>query len=121
MRLFGFVLIGCLCYATVGYAQSQPEPVGPLAEMEEVNMARTVNIFPNPATEFVFVEVEHFPADRVDLTVHTIIGNELNVDTEVISATTIRVYVKELAAGYYLLAVKDEGSNFRGTYKFLKR
>src|SRR5690606_18451144 len=111
MRLFRLPLLLSLCLAaTLSLAQSQPEPA-PLAELQEVNVARVVNIFPNPATEFVYVEVEHFPADRVALTVHTIIGNEIRVETEVISETTIRVHVKDLAAGYYLLAVKDEASN----------
>lgn len=121
MRLYRLALLLFFgAAAHVSAAQSQQEPA-PLAEMQEVNVIRSVNIFPNPATEFVYVEVEHFPADRVELTVHTIIGNELKVETEVVSETTLRVFVKDLAAGYYMLAVKDEGSNFRGTYKFLKR
>lgn len=67
------------------------------------------------------MEVDHFPAEKVSLTVHSIIGNKLDVETEVVSEHVVRVRVKDLASGYYLLAVKDEDSNFRGTYKFLKR
>jgi len=84
-------------------------------------MTKSVHLFPNPATEFVDVQLDEFPAKNVRLTVHNIIGNELQVETEVLDENLIRVKVKDLAAGYYLLAVKDEESQFRGTYKFLKR
>jgi hypothetical protein len=100
-------------------AQSQPE-TEPLVSAE-VNLTRSVHLFPNPATEYVNVKLDHFPADNVQITVHSIIGNELQVQTEVLDENVIQVKVKDLASGYYLLAVKDEESNFRGTYKFLKR
>jgi hypothetical protein len=80
-----------------------------------------VHLFPNPATEDIFIELDHFPAENVVVTVHTIIGNELQVEKEVVEDNLIRVRVKDLASGYYLLAIKDEESKFRGTYKFLKR
>lgn len=102
---------------TVAQAQSQAEP----AVAAETNLTKSVHLFPNPATEDVYVEVEQFPADKVNVTVHSIIGNKLEVETEVVGDHVIRVRVKDLASGYYLLAVKDEESSFRGTYKFLKR
>lgn len=100
-------------------AQSQPEIQPQVAQ--EVNLVRSVHLYPNPATEFVDVQLDHLPAQNVSLTVHNIIGNELQVETEILQEDVIRVKVKELASGYYLLAIKDEASNFRGTYKFLKR
>ncbi|HET9487577.1 MAG TPA: T9SS type A sorting domain-containing protein [Chryseosolibacter sp.] len=99
-------------------AQSQPETPSPTPE---TNLIKSVQLFPNPATEFVDVKLEQFPAQNVKLTVHNIIGNELQVETEILDEHLIRVKVKDLVSGYYLLAVKDEESNFRGTYKFLKR
>jgi len=100
-------------------AQSQPE-TQPSAT-QEVNLTKSVHLFPNPATEFIDVQLDQFPAENVRLTVHNIIGNELQVETEILDEHLIRVKVKDLSSGYYLLAVKDEESKFRGTYKFLKR
>jgi hypothetical protein len=88
---------------------------------QEMNLTRSVQLFPNPATEFIDVKLEQFPAEKVNLTVHNIIGNKLEVETEILDEHLIRVKVKDLASGYYLLAIKDEESKFRGTYKFLKR
>jgi len=120
MRLIRlFLLVVALPAFQLVMAQSQPEIQPPAAQ--EINLTKSVHLFPNPATEFVDVQLDHFPADKVVLTVHNIIGNELAVETEVLEENLIRVKVKDLASGYYLLAVKDEESKFRGTYKFLKR
>jgi hypothetical protein len=120
MRLFKLVSVLLMVSAfRLTLAQSQPENPPPPAT--EVNLTKSVHLFPNPATEFVDVKLDQFPAKNVKLTVHNIIGNELQVETEVLDEHMIRVKVKDLVSGYYLLAVKDEESNFRGTYKFLKR
>ena len=121
MRFLWLVLVVlALSALQLTMAQSQPEnPAQPSPEV--ANLTKTVHLFPNPATEFVDVKLDHFPAQNVKLTVHNIIGNELQVETEILEEHLIRVKVKDLVSGYYLLAVKDEESNFRGTYKFLKR
>ena len=120
MRFFRlFLMVIALPAFQLAMAQSQPE-IQPTAA-QEVNLTKSVHLFPNPATEFVDVKLDQFPAEKVHLTVHNIIGNELQVETEILDEHLIRVKVKDLASGYYLLAIKDEESNFRGTYKFLKR
>lgn len=119
MRFLRLILIVFALPAWQGaMAQSQPDPP---SAAQEMNLTKSVHLFPNPATEFVDVQLDHFPAEKVRLTLHNIIGNELQVEKEVLDENLIRVKVKDLASGYYLLAIKDEESKFRGTYKFLKR
>jgi hypothetical protein len=115
VKLVSVVLLLSAFQLTMG--QSQPEA----SIAQEMNLTRSVQLFPNPATEFIDVKLEQFPAEKVNLTVHNIIGNKLEVETEILDEHLIRVKVKDLASGYYLLAIKDEESKFRGTYKFLKR
>lgn len=117
LRLVSVVMM--LSAFQLSQAQSQPE--NPAPATPEVNLTKSVHLFPNPATEFVDVKLDQFPAQNVKLTLHNIIGNELQVETEILDEHLIRVKVKDLVSGYYLLAVKDEESKFRGTYKFLKR
>lgn len=120
MRLIRLVLmVFGLSAFQLAIAQSRPETQPQVTQ--EVNLVKSVHLYPNPATEFVDVQLDHLPAANISLTVHNIIGNELQVETEILEEDLIRVKVKDLASGYYLLAVKDEESNFRGTYKFLKR
>lgn len=81
---------------------------------------KLVKIFPNPATDYVSVQFEAPLAKTVKLTLHNIIGNTLEVESEIIDEHEIRLRVKDLPPGVYLLAVKDEGS-VRTSLKFLKR
>lgn len=115
VKLFSVVLL--LLAFQLSIAQSQPET----SVTQEINFIKSVQLFPNPATEFVDVQLDQIPAEKVSLTLHNIIGNKLEIETEILDEHLIRVKVKDLASGYYLLAVKDEDSKFRGTYKFLKR
>lgn len=119
LRNFTALLIAIfLCFEL--FAQDRtPQETQPQAET--VDLAKSVQLFPNPALEFVHVRVERLKAADVKLTLHNIIGNEVAVETDIVDEHEIRVKVKDLATGYYLIAVRDEKLNFRGTYKFLKR
>lgn len=85
------------------------------------DIAKTVHIFPNPAVDFVHVRLDLFSAANVRLSLFNLIGNEVQVETEIVDEHEIKVRVKDLNAGYYLLALKDDQDRFRGTFKFLKR
>jgi hypothetical protein len=85
------------------------------------DVTKGVEIFPNPAVEYVHIRFEHLLANDIQLTVHNIIGNEIQIETELVDEHEVRVRVKDFTAGYYLLAVKDNEKKFTGIYKFLKR
>lgn len=88
---------------------------------EKSDISKSVTIYPNPATDYVNVKLNTLNASKVRLTLYNILGNEINVESEVIDEHEVRVRVKDLTIGYYLIAVREEHSQFRGTYKFLKR
>ena len=52
---------------------------------------------------------------------HNVIGNTMELESEVLDEHEIKLRVKDLATGYYLISLKDERLNVSGTYKFLKR
>jgi len=116
IRVVIFVLVVMGGYLK-GFAQEQD----PFAENPGRGSVKAVQVYPNPATEFVHIKFEYLDVQHVRLTVHSLIGNEVPVETEVVDEHELKVRVKDLNTGYYLLAVKDNNSNFRGTYKFLKR
>jgi hypothetical protein len=60
-------------------------------------------------------------SSQAKLSLHNILGSEITIESEMIDEHELRVRVKDLPTGYYLLAVRDEATQFRGTYKFLKR
>ena len=87
---------------------------------DRVDPVKMVKLFPNPATDFLSIKFETPQARTVKLTLHNIIGNSLEVESEIIDDFEIRLRVKDLPSGYYLLAMKDD-SNQRSAFKFLKR
>lgn len=89
---------------------------------ERLNAGPAIQLYPNPATEqYIFVKLDVLEADNVKITVHNIIGNEMSVEKDIVDSHEVRVRVKDLASGYYLLTIKDDETQFRGTYKFLKK
>ncbi len=115
-----YALIFTLALAGAAFAQG-PGSFRPEQGGERNDIARSIHLYPNPTTEFVNVRIESMNIDHVKVSLHNIIGNEVRIETEKIDDHELRIRVKDFDAGYYLLAVRDEQTNFRGTYKFLKR
>jgi hypothetical protein len=90
-------------------------------QAERASLAKTISVYPNPATEYIEINLDQFDATKVKLSLYNIIGNEMPAETEVVDDHKIRVRVKDFAAGYYLIALRDDETKFKGTYKFLKR
>lgn len=110
--------------ALAGQAMAQGPGFGLEQSGERQETAKSVHLYPNPTTpttEFVHIRLETINVDHVRVSLHNIIGNELPVETERVDEHELRIRVKDFDAGYYLVALRDDQSNFRGTYKFLKR
>ena len=82
---------------------------------------KSVQVYPNPATDYVTVKFETPIAKTSKLAFHSIIGSSLDLEQEAIDDFEIRVKVKDLPVGYYIIAVHDPQNNSRAIYKFLKR
>ena len=111
--LFFTVLFAVLAQFALGQAQDGFSP-------ERLDPVKLVKIFPNPATEVLSVKFETPVAKSVKLSLHNIIGNLLEVESEVVDEHEIRIRVKDLPTGVYFLALKEEGRP-QTSLKFLKR
>lgn len=101
---------------SVALAQSYPAT---FYEREED--PKIVRVYPNPAVDFIHVQVEHAKAQNLKLSLHNIIGNEMRIESEIVDEHEVRIRVKDLTAGYYLLAIKDDESGLRTIHKVLKK
>ena len=115
MRSLNLILLVFVLFST--FAQAQVSEVG-LPEKADI---KAVSIYPNPATEFVNIKLTDLHAHKAKVVLYNILGNEIPAETEIVDEHEIRIRVKELSTGYYLIAVRDDQTKFRGTYKFLKR
>jgi hypothetical protein len=118
MRPIYFTVILAILISSLGLrAQSSLD----FGQPERQDISKSVDIYPNPATDVVNVKLADINVNNVSVTLHNIIGNEIRVETDILDEHTLRIKVKDLDAGYYLLALNDSQSKFKGIYKFLKR
>lgn len=112
------LLVTAAC--ALSFGQTQPQVQTEYGGVMDV--AKHVQIYPNPSVEeWINVKVESVSADKIEVAMHNIIGNKLPVESEVVSEHVLRVRVKDLSAGYYFLALRENDSGLRGTYKFVKK
>jgi hypothetical protein len=83
--------------------------------------AKSVQIYPNPATDYLTLKFENPIAKTVKLEFHTIIGTPLELEHEATDEYEVRVRVKDLSTGYYIIGVQDTQSSTRAIHKFLKK
>jgi hypothetical protein len=82
---------------------------------------KSVQIYPNPASDYLTIKFESPVAKSSKLAFHSIIGSSIELEQEVIDDFEIRVKTKDLPVGYYIIAVHDPQNNSRAIYKFLKK
>ena len=88
---------------------------------EKTELSKAITVYPNPATDYVNIKLSTLEASNAKITLYTILGSELQLEKETVNEHEVRIKVKDLATGYYLIAVRDEQLKFKATYKFLKR
>ncbi len=88
---------------------------------DQNDFAAKIELFPNPAVDYVIVQITNNELRNPEIELRSMIGNQLRVDVEKISNDKYRVPLKDFASGYYFLIVKDEYSRFKKAVKFLKR
>ena len=93
--------------------------VAGLAQDRSGASQESISIYPNPAVEFIVVQIgDKFQNAEFEL--NSMIGNRLLIKPEEVGHGKYKIPVKDLATGYYFLIVKDEGQRFKKAYKFLK-
>lgn len=119
MKLIRTILIFSLLlsFSVIGYGQTEGSPI-----YQEVGFTdKLVQMYPNPASDYLTVKLPTPDASSVQLAMHSVIGNSLNIEKEQIDAYEVRLRVKDLPSGYYFLSIKEENSGLKASYKFLKR
>jgi hypothetical protein len=113
MKLFCIVIL----LSAWGGANAQ-SGVEELSSNEE---PKAVQVFPNPAIDYVNIRFESPRAKAVSVVLHNIIGNEIDVDAELVDDHIIQLKIKDLPTGYYLITLRQNETSSRTILKFLKR
>jgi len=117
MNVWKTCLIVCsLALSQMAFAQSRDEAFSTTGDP-----VKSVQVYPNPATEFLTITFEAPVARKVKFTIHNIIGSEIEVEAEVIDEFEVKIKVKDFHEGYYFLSVQNGATAQKSTHKFLKR
>jgi hypothetical protein len=121
--LLSFII---LLTASIGFAQDSNEGNGYVGENNELSqrsleLEQTVEVYPNPAVDFLNIDIKGEDLIQAQFEVYDIIGNNIQVSAEKLTQNKYRVPVKDLHSGYYMLIVKDPYSRYRQIFKFGKR
>lgn len=80
-----------------------------------------IKLFPNPAVEYLIVEIKDQQMTSVEFELNNIIGNIISLRSEKIEGNRYKFYVKDLSPGYYFLTVKDNDSGYKRAVRFVKK
>lgn len=90
-------------------------------ENAATDLSKQVKLFPNPAVEFLSIKFETPQARKANLDLRNIIGNSLEAESEIVDDYEIKLKVKDLPTGLYLVLIKNDETGLKGAYKFLKK
>ena len=79
-----------------------------------------IDVYPNPAVEYIQVQITNSTLENIEFELHSIIGNMMSIEVIDLGQGKYRIPVKNFATGYYFVVVKDEEMRFKRAYKFLK-
>ena len=80
-----------------------------------------IDLFPNPAKDYINIKLTNDrKLEDCTFSIHSLIGNKMNLDSEVISDNEMRISIGEFNQGFFFLLVDDKIRNKRKIIKFLK-
>jgi len=116
-KLLRYLLLAIIAFAPF-WAGAQTGRSDDFGQIEQRN---SIELYPNPAVDFVFVNVHDNNLKEVTFELHSLIGNKVVIQPEELSTGKYRIPVKNLSNGYYFLVIKDDDVSYKQAYKFLKR
>jgi len=115
-----------LLTAPMGFSQESNKGKGYIGENNDLiqrplDLNQIVEFYPNPAIDFLNIDIKSEDLVQIEFEVYDIIGNAIKVYPEKLSRNKYRVPVGDLHSGYYMLIIRDPYSRYRQIFKFGKR
>ncbi len=119
--LFTSLMLSC------GYLAAQNSPLSRDQGEEmpnlkgDLNQKNRIEIYPNPATDYLTITINHSNLKSVQFELYNIIGNKQKLNVEEVSGDKYKLDVKDYTSGYYLIVIKDPVTRFNEAFKFQKK
>ncbi len=103
--------------------QAQNPDIGvPMGIQELSNNSEVVNIigiYPNPAVDYIIIEIEKSQLGNPRFVLTSMIGNEIEITAETLGEDKFRIGLIGYPAGFYFLVIQDDLSQFKKAFRFL--
>lgn len=109
----GLLLI--VVFVSQSYAQQGKERTG------QALVQVKVEVFPNPTTHYLTVDLSKLSLDDPKIEIRNIIGSKMTFRSEKLTGDKQRLDVQDYPPGYYLLLVRDDKTKFQQTVRFAKK
>ena len=109
--------------ASNSLTQGFQQPDLTITKVEEANALVNINVFPNPSAHQVNVELTSTAASKMQLELFDINGKQVHSQQADVSAgkQKLSMNISSLAAGQYILKVRDTEKQTQSTYKIQKK
>lgn len=125
MKFYALILILFFAFIQISVAQdSQIQNNSselPQIKKESLQVSMDVDLYPNPAVEFLNITLKNSNLKNVQFEMYNVIGNKIDYDIESVNSESYKIDVKEFNPGYYLLIIKDPISRYNKAFKFRKQ
>ena len=78
-----------------------------------------IGIYPNPATDYIMVEIKQSQLQNAHFVLTSMIGNEIEITPEALGEDIFRIGLVGYPAGFYFLVIEDDPSQFKKAFRFL--
>ena len=78
-----------------------------------------IGIYPNPAVDYIIIEIEKSQLENPRFVLTSMIGNEIEITAETLGENKFRVGLIGYPAGFYFLVIQDDLSQFKKAFRFL--
>ena len=87
----------------------------------DIQLVNKVDIYPNPTVDILHIKISNSSLTNPVIKLYNIIGSFVEVSVDKLEDDIFTIDVQQLRAGYYMVSIEDEGTQFTELYKFLKR
>lgn len=124
MKFYAVLLLFFISILQISFAQDvqidNDKSELPKIKKESLQLVLEVELYPNPALEYLNVTLKNSNLKNVKFEMYNVIGNKLDCDIEAVNGNSYKIDVEEFNSGYYLLIIKDPISRYNKAFKFRK-
>ena len=93
--------------------------IGVQALPNNSNVMNIIGIYPNPAVDYIIIEIKKSQLQNARFILTSMIGNKIEVTPETLGDGKFRIDLMGFPTGFYFLIIQDDLLQFKKAFRFL--